>query len=173
MAVEKAIHAGHLAAIAVAIHSVPIGAIPVHAVSTLVKTLFLLHESVWILAQILGQAAVPCQEFLQCGMAVDELLVVDKRRILSQLFCDFRMLVEEIVEISQLLPRFARVEPLFPVHERVWIFLKLLACSRILPKKLLQLGMACYEVFVLHQGWIFAQLLGDLRVSIHEAVKAT
>src|SRR5579863_7420246 len=63
-----------------------------------IKTLFLAHHSIGILAEILLNARVFLQELLQVRMVFDELLVVHQRRIFAQLPAKLRMSVEEAVE---------------------------------------------------------------------------
>src|SRR5215469_9646481 len=67
-----------------------------------VKAIFLLHEGIGVPLELLTHSRMVCQELLQSPMVFDEVLVVDERRILLQLFRDFRMAVHKAIHAGQL-----------------------------------------------------------------------
>src|SRR5713101_1125583 len=62
------------------------------------------HESGRVLAELLPDFRMLLQIFLQSGMVLNPLFVVDQRRILAQLFRDLRMAVQEPVHARQFPP---------------------------------------------------------------------
>src|SRR5262249_41578488 len=53
------------------------------------KPFFLTHEGIWIFAEIMAHIRMGFQKLLEARMLLYKLLVLDQRRILAQLFCDF------------------------------------------------------------------------------------
>jgi len=74
----------------------------ISAVCAAVKALLLAHESVGVLVEFFAELGMPLQVLLQRGVAFDELLVVDQRRIFAQLLSEVGLAVEEAVETRKL-----------------------------------------------------------------------
>src|SRR6266481_2462588 len=60
----------------------------------LVVSLFTMHEPVGVRPEVVTHAGMVVQIFVKAPMAIDELLIVDQRRIFPQFPCDVGMLVE-------------------------------------------------------------------------------
>src|ERR1700686_83688 len=60
---------------------------------------------------------------------------------------------------------------IFVLHERVRVLSYLLANFRLLLEKCLQRRMVCDKFPVVHQGRIFAKLLGNLAEVVHELIE--
>src|SRR5216684_3739442 len=70
---------------------------------TPVEPLFPAHERVRVLAKLLANSGVALQKLLQCRVILNELLVVDQRRIFAQLLRDFRMAIHKPIHGRKLL----------------------------------------------------------------------
>src|SRR4029077_8548045 len=94
MAVEECIHVRELTVvdILIAAHATILAAI---------ETLLLTHEGIGILAKFLADSRSLLQKPLQIRIVLQELFVVDERRVLLKLFGDLRVVVEEIVQVSE------------------------------------------------------------------------
>src|ERR1700704_4635031 len=116
-----------------------------------VKTAFLPHEPIRVFTKLLSHFRVGLKKFMQCGMALNKLLVLDQRRILVQLFRYFRMCIHEPVGCGQFLMSyvaiachpvivaitFTPVETFFPAHESIRILAELFANPRMILQKFL------------------------------------
>src|SRR5580692_1562161 len=115
---------------------------------------------------------------LQCGMVLHELLVIHQRRILAQLLGGFAVSVQELIEARQFFAVgaiaivLAVIVAIFLPHEGVRIFLYLLANCRMLLQIGLKLRMVSDVFLVIHEGRIFAKLLGSFAVTIQELIEA-
>src|SRR6266478_1898745 len=98
MAIHKPIHVREQLAGYVAI-PVPIATVGVFPP---LVTLFLPHECIGVLSELLPDSRMLLQVLLQRRMLLDKLIVPDQRRILAQLLLNFRMAVEEFVHVGDL-----------------------------------------------------------------------
>src|ERR1700739_479886 len=73
-----------------------------HPVLAALVTVFLLHEGVRILVQLLTHALVILKISLQRGVVLHELLVFRQRRIAAKLLGDFLVFVQELIEAHYL-----------------------------------------------------------------------
>src|SRR5580693_6071991 len=114
---------------------------------------------------------------LQCGMVLHEFLVIHQRRILAQLLGGFAVSVQELIEARQFFAVgaiaivLAVIVAIFLPREGVRIFLYLLANCRMLLQIGLKLGMVPDVFLVIHEGRIFAELLGSFTVTIQELIE--
>src|SRR5215469_1172886 len=167
MAAEECAKAGYFDAIAVAIH--PLAA---------VEALLLLHECIRILAYFFAHSRVLLQELFQGGVLFRKFLVLQQRRILPHLLCDFGMTIQEAVEgryraaphvrVGSIFPL---VEALFLLQERVRMLLELIANPGILLQELLQGLMLLDKSLVIEQRGVLLHLLGDFRMGIEKSVE--
>ena len=65
----------------------------------LIETLFLSHERVWILAVFFAYSRMAREKLLELGMILNELLIVQERRILTKLFGDLGMAIHEAIHV--------------------------------------------------------------------------
>src|SRR5580658_2882407 len=114
---------------------------------------------------------------LQCGMVLHEFLVIHQRRILAQLLGGFAVSVQELIEARQFFAVgaiaivLAVIVAIFLPHEGVRIFLYLLANCRMLLQIGLKLRMVSDVFLVIHEGRIFAKLLGSFAVTHRETAE--
>src|SRR5882672_9636415 len=73
-----------------------------HAILAAFVTLFLLHEAIGILIELLSHALMILEIGLQRRMVVYELLVFRQRRIAAELFGDFLVFVKKLIEADHL-----------------------------------------------------------------------
>jgi hypothetical protein len=79
-------------------------AIPAASLFAPVVPLLLPHEGTRVLSELFPDSGMLLQISLQFRMLLDELFVPDQRRILAQLFLEFRMTVKEFVHVGDLPP---------------------------------------------------------------------
>src|SRR6266849_4792236 len=149
-----------------------------------VEVLFLPHETVWVLGNLLAYCRMLLHILLQRGMLLDKFLVLYQRGISAKLLGDFRMAVHEAIKARQLTtsrvvvapvvipPVFAPIEALFLPHETVRVLGYFLSYSGMLLQILLQCGMVLDKLLVRNQRGISAQLLGHFGMAFHKAIKA-
>src|ERR1700732_1295228 len=108
MAAEELAEARQLATAVGITHAVPIPAVAgadsmatITIVLSPVIAIFLPHEGIRVLFELLANFGVALQILLQCRVVLHELPVIDQRRIFSQLFRDLRMAVHEPVHTCQ------------------------------------------------------------------------
>src|SRR5215470_2163077 len=105
-------------------------------------------------------------------MLLEELLVIDERRILAHLLGDLGVAVKKLIQACELARLLASLKALLLMHERAGILADLLSHSRVCLNVLLQCRMTLDEFLVTNQRGIPAQLLSDLCMRIHEHVEA-
>src|ERR1700758_2934019 len=139
---------------------------------------FLKHERIRILSQSVADTRVILQVRLQLGMVLQELLVIQQGWVSADLLGDLTMLVEKLVEARQFLAHrfagsriFLPVIAVFRVHEGGWIFLYLLAYTRMVPQISLQVGMVLQELLVIQQRGILTNLLGDFAMAVEKLIE--
>src|SRR5207244_4240188 len=138
------------------------------------------HESRWIFSYLLAHFRVFLQEGAQISMFFHELRVIDQRRIWLQLLGDFRMSIQEPVEVGELLTGniragvtwavFVVLEALLALHEKARGFLNLFAHPRMAGQEGPQIRMVFHPLRVVDQRRVSLKLLGDLRMSIQIGV---
>ena len=161
-----------------------------------VEAIFLMHEGIGILPQVLADARIVVQECVECRVVLNELPVIDERGIFADLLGDFPVVVKETVEVSQLpailvavgLPaiRSARIdagsrasgavsasagiaaEAFFLLHERDGVVMQGLLHSRMFAEVGFQLGMTLEEVVIVRECGVSAKLLGHFAVCVEE-----
>src|SRR5258708_35016180 len=69
-----------------------------------VEALFLMHECIRMLRDLVANSRIFHQEILQVIVLFNELFVVDQRRVFLQLFGGLRMAVEKLVELGYVSP---------------------------------------------------------------------
>src|SRR5258708_5482603 len=69
-----------------------------------IVTLFLTHEGVWILRQIFAHSRMFLKKGLQCGVTLDELLILYERWVAAKLLGHLAMAVEKLIKPTNLLP---------------------------------------------------------------------
>src|SRR5579864_2883928 len=117
------------------------------AVLSSIVAVFRLHESVWIIADLVANFGMSLQVSLQSGMVLQKFAVIEQRRILVNLFADFAVPVEELIETCQFpiidVAGFAVgvVNTIFGAHELVGILPNLLGNFGMVPQIGLQRGM--------------------------------
>src|ERR1700675_5167780 len=103
MAVHEPVHTCQFSASSVAISTVAIAVSVTVTIIALVPfvAIFLSHEGVRVLFELLADSRVILQKLPQLRMLFDELLVIDQRRILAELLGNFRMAIQEPVHLCQ------------------------------------------------------------------------
>src|SRR5207344_2063368 len=93
-------------------------------------TSFLMHERVGVFLHFLADLGMLLQVHLQVRMALHELLVVYKGRVLAELFGSFTMTIEKLIEVGQfpascvpIATIFLPIETILFPHERFRTFL--------------------------------------------------
>src|SRR6266851_5177630 len=159
--------------------NIPAGRLVIAVVLDPVEVLFLPHETVWVLGDLLAYSRVLLQILLQRRMFLDKFFVLHQRGVSAQLLADFRMTVGKTIDALQfptsrvvVPPSLTPIEALFLPHKSVWVLGYLLAGPRMLLQIFLQSGMVLDKFVVRHQRGISAKLLGDFRMAVHEAIKA-
>src|ERR1700722_2270639 len=99
MFIQEAIELRNIPAIAVAVFAAPI---TIANLGIAVVAIFLAHERVWILPQLVANSRMVSEKILQRRMALHEFSVVRERRILAHLFGNLTMSIEEAVELRQI-----------------------------------------------------------------------
>jgi hypothetical protein len=83
---------------------IEVNALFVHAlIFVAIITGFLVHESVWILFQLLANSRMLLHEGLERWMAFYEFIVVHERGVLSNLFGNLAVRIKELIELSKFL----------------------------------------------------------------------
>src|SRR5215469_5976459 len=132
----------------------------VGSIFPLVEALFLLHECVRLLLELIANSGILLQELLQGLMLFYKSLVIEQCGILLHLLGDFRMGIEKSVEVPQFsapgLVILPAVKALFLLHKAVGILAEFLAYSRVLLQILLQCGVFLDKLLVIHQRGILS-----------------
>src|SRR5216683_3190010 len=159
--------------------NIPAGRLVIAVVLDPVEVLFLPHETVWVLGNLLAYCRMLLHILLQRGMLLDKFLVLYQRWISAQLLGDFRMTVGKTIEARQfptsrvvVPPILAPIEALFLPHETIRVLGDFLSYSGMLLQILLQRGMILDKFLVRNQRGISAQLLGHFGMAVHKAIKA-
>ncbi len=142
--------------VSVTIAVIAIAAITIEIVATVrsifppIVTIFVPHEGVRILLQLLANFGMVLQIGLQGRVVLQELLIVGERRIFAELFGSFPVRIEELIKtgklatlaVAILVARITDVlEAIFVSHERIRIILQRIASGRVVPQIGLQGGV--------------------------------
>ena len=149
-----------------------------------IEALFSVHERVRVLLHLFAHSGVAGQEFLERRVRLDELFVVDQRRVLAQLLGDLGVAVHEAIHVGQLAARdvtiaavaipiaiFAPVIALLLMHHGVRILIEIFPDFGMILQVALKIRVSFDELPFVHQRGILANLLGELRMAVEESIE--
>src|SRR6516162_2646003 len=139
-----------------------------------------LEEGLWIGHELFSYLGMGAQILLKFGMFMYVGILLDERRILGEILCDFGMPGEEFAEVAMRIIRITNATRLrlvtviavFRAHECIGIFPQFFTDRGVLLHIGLQCRVVLQKLLVVDERWVLTTLLGDFAVAVEELVEA-